>query len=61
MEGMKDQKYSRLGSRDERLEILKVRGKCCKIRNTEGQKECMEEQIYPRLGVKDEGLEIHKV
>ena len=36
MEGTKDQKYSRLGGRDVRSEILKVTGMGCTIRNTQG-------------------------
>ena len=51
---MKHKKYSRLDGKDERLEILKVRWKGWKIRDTQGQMEMMNEQEYSHLEGSDE-------
>ena len=51
---MKDEKYSSSGGRDTKPEILKVRWKGWKIRNTQVQVEEIRNQKYARLGGRDE-------
>ena len=46
LEGMKDENYPSLGGGDKRSEILKVRWKGWKIRDTQGQRERMNDQEY---------------
>ena len=51
---MKDEKYSRSVGRDTKPEILKVRWKGWKIRNTQVQVEEIRNQKFARLGGMDE-------
>ena len=46
MEGMEDQRFSRLDGKDERLVIILIQGEVVKIGNTEGQLQWMEGQKY---------------
>ena len=51
---MKDEKYSSCTGRDTKSEILKVRWKGWKIRNTQVQVEEIKNQKFARLGGRDE-------
>ena len=51
---MKDEKYSSSDGRDTKPEILKVRCKGWKIRNTQVQVEEIRNQKFARLGGRDE-------